>query len=132
MMPETARDEGGPLSPKGPAEPAVEKVADEVERTSPEGRPARAEMKPWRFGMIGLGFLVAALTLALVLGMFVHPLAGVGIGLVAVMMIFFNPMIWVGGMREKEREDAQQHVADREPQLMGPRVNGRSPGPTAR
>lgn len=87
-------------------DPPVSQVADVVERVSPEGRPAEAELKPRNFLGVFAIFALLVVVAGVLVGYFVSPGIGVLLAAGSMFVLFFNPALWVGGVRERERERA--------------------------
>ena len=75
--------------------------ADRAPSRDPEGRAAAPEVGPRvTLGML-VGIVAAAVVLAAVAGIALHPLAGFAIVAIALLMFIFNPAILAAVLRSK-------------------------------
>jgi hypothetical protein len=93
----------------------TELLREEIQRDSPEGRPADPKVGPGRMGwMIGI-FVVVVILSAAAIGVIFDPVAGVAIGALMLLMCCMHPAIWGGVLRARERGLAKRHLTGETP-----------------
>lgn len=100
-------------SPNSGDSPNAEKAAA-IAHESPEGVPAHPEVGPRQIGLMVATIVVAMLVVALILSVTLSPMAGVLVGSLALLLFVFNPAVWAGTLRAKERRHIEEgHRAER-------------------
>jgi hypothetical protein len=105
----------GGAGPSEPKEERAERVRHDVERISPEGRPAHPETGSAGVLAFLLGSVVVVALLALGTGVF----AGVAAGLVVLVFglglaVLINPVVWTSMFRAEELREAERFEEVRE------------------
>lgn len=87
----------------------AEQIARETAAVSPENRPADPKMGPRALRLEVLAMWVVVLALALALGVFMNPLAGVAAFAIGTIGLMFNPVVGAANERATEREPIAEH-----------------------
>lgn len=89
------------------------KVAEQLAHESPEGRPAHPEIGKTKARMLLLLVAMLAIIAGVLISIFYQPLTGVFVALLGVILVIFNPLVWVSLMRGQEVDDTRDDVARR-------------------
>lgn len=91
------------------ATPPAERPAgptDEAAEDPPEGKPAENEPNPRQISLLLIMIVLGLLVVALLFGLFVRAEIGIAVGVLAVLLVVFNPEFWALILRAKDRVDA--------------------------
>lgn len=87
-----------------------EELADEIERISPEGRPADPGMGPRRMGLF-LSLLVGLILLiGVVTAIFGSVIMGFAFVVLGIAWMLVNPAVWASLARARERGEAKGNI----------------------
>ncbi|CAE7902295.1 unnamed protein product [Symbiodinium necroappetens] len=78
--------------------------ADRISKISPEGTPAHPEVTSRGINIALLSIVVAMLAIALAVAVVFSPIAGVVLGVIALLALLLNPVFWASFHRANERE----------------------------
>ena len=81
-----------------------EALADEIERESPEGRPANPAMRAGGIGLTIVGVTLAIVLVGIVLAIAWDRTMGIIIASLGVLFMALNPAVWGSAVRAAERE----------------------------
>lgn len=87
-----------------------EKLAEEIEKVSPEGTPAHPEVGPRRIGLFYLSLVFIGLIAGAIIGAMFGPRVGVGFAIVILVLLFINPETWAAFHRARERKRVEKRV----------------------
>lgn len=90
-----------PAQPPPTADPRARRIAE----VSPEGIPADPQTDRKTIGKILTGSFVVVAIIAVLLAIFVNPWVGLICGVLAVLLMLINPVLWASFSRMKEREN---------------------------
>ncbi len=87
-----------------------EQMIHEIERVSPEGRPAHPEYRARDVGLLLIGAVAAVIVASIIVTL----TAGLGPGAVVLafglgLAVLMNPEVWASSLRAKERSDIEHH-----------------------
>lgn len=86
------------------APPVADPESRRIARLSPEGIPGDPHTDRHAVGRLIQMMVVIALVVALALAVFVNRWAGIAVGVLALGLMLFNPVLWAAILRAKERE----------------------------
>lgn len=87
-----------------------EELSEAIEHQSADGRPTHPELSPSRTIWLVLGFFVAILIVALIVGILVHWALGLTMAFLGGVFTLVHPAVWASVQRAREREAAKERV----------------------
>lgn len=104
--PQANGDGSAPAEPSQPqqAPPVADPESRRIAKLSPEGIPGDPHTDRQAVGRLIQMMVVVALVVALALAVFVNRWVGVAVGVLALGLMLFNPVLWAAILRAKERE----------------------------
>ncbi|UYV14087.1 MAG: hypothetical protein NCW75_07295 [Phycisphaera sp.] len=99
-QPEHSQDEAH-AQPPPTADPDARRIAE----VSPEGIPADPKTDRRTIGRILTGSFLVVAIVSVLLAIFVNPWIGLICGVLAVLLMLINPVLWASLSRMKEREN---------------------------
>lgn len=104
--PQGTGDGEAPAEPSQPqqAPPVADPESRRIAQLSPEGIPGDPHTDRHAVGRFIQIIVVIALVVALALAVFVNRWVGVAVGVLALGLMLFNPVLWAAILRAKERE----------------------------
>lgn len=108
----------GSAGAEPPAEPRYEDLPTkalerEIERISPEGKPAHPEMGPRRLGFLLVGLAALILLVGVAVAILVDVTGGIVVAALGLALFLVSPGFWATIFRARERAVAQHRVEDR-------------------
>ncbi len=85
-------------------------VAEKLEHESPEGRPAHPEIGRRKVRLLLLLVAMATIVAGVLISVFYQPITGVVVAILGLILIIFNPMVWVSLLRGQEVDEARDDL----------------------
>lgn len=91
--------------------PEDRRVAERLEHESPEGRPAHPEVGRRRTRFLLLLVSIIILAVGVLISVFYQPLTGVFVAILGLILVIFNPLVWVSLLRGEEVDETRADLA---------------------
>jgi len=96
-----------------------QRMAEEIEHDSPEGRPAHPEAGPIGIGAIMIGGAVVVVLAGIAGALLLDPEIGVVIAVLGLLLLVVNPETWASALRARERARTKHRVDQDRAQQRG-------------
>jgi hypothetical protein len=90
-----------------------EELMATIQSMSNEGRPSRMELKRGPVSAVVFIIVAVLLATAVLMGVFVNPLAGVVIAALSLVYMLANPAVWAAFFRARDRRKAEERIRAR-------------------